>query len=84
MCSIHQAQQWDLPESKLGGLEHNRQTDVSRAQTNRDRASRATTNLTTQLHLTCGTNREKNEGRVADGFRQRAEQPQQTWGARQT
>ena len=42
-----------------------------RAQTNRDRASRTTTKMTSQLHLTCSTNREKNKGRVADGFRQR-------------
>ena len=43
---------------------------MSRAQTNRNRASRATTNLSTQLHLTFITNREKNKGRVADGFLQ--------------
>ena len=59
MCSAHQAENKGIYLKTL------------RRQTNRDRASRATTKLTSQLHLTCRTNREKNRGRVAGGFRQR-------------
>ena len=62
MCSVHQAQQWDPPESnsQLGLSLDTSDTCIVHKQTNRDCASRATTTLTDQLHQACSTNREKN------------------------
>ena len=62
MCSAHQAQQRNLPESnsQLGLSLDTTETCIVHKQTNRDCASRATTTLTDQLHQACGTNKEKN------------------------
>ena len=69
MCSVHQAQQWDLPDSYLNAtlsLEHNRQTCLVHEQINRDCASRATTTLTDQLHQACSTNTGEKQQRRRD------------------
>ena len=57
MCSVHQAQQWDLLESnsQLGLSLDATDTCIVHKQTNRDRASRATATLTTQPHQAFGT-----------------------------
>ena len=62
MCSVHQAQQWDLHESnsQLGLILDTTDTCIVHKQTNRDCASRATTTLTDPLHQACSTNKEKN------------------------
>ena len=62
MCSVHQAQQCDLPQSnsQLGLSLDTKDTCIVHKQTNRDCASRATTTLTTQLHQARSTNKEKN------------------------
>ena len=61
MCSVHQAQQWDLPESnsQLGLSLDTTDTCIVHKQTNRDCPSRETTTLTPQQHQACSTNKEK-------------------------
>ena len=61
MCSVHQAQQWDLPESnsQLGLSLDTTSTSIVHEQANKDCASRVTTTLTDQLHQASSTNKEK-------------------------
>ena len=68
MCSVHQAQHWDLLESYLKAtlsLEHNRQTCLVHKQINRDYASRATVN----------SDRSATSGRVAQTGRKTTRMP---------
>ena len=73
MCSVHQAQQWDLPDSnsQQGLSLDTTDTCIVHKQTNRDCASRATTTLTTRLHQAWSTNRGENNKDAAT--RQQAE-----------
>ena len=81
-CSVHQAQQWNLPESisQLGLSPDTTGTSIVHKQTNRDCASRATTTLTTQLHQACSTNKEKKTTKTL----RRVSKTSSTWAYGQT